>query len=166
MIAYFRAVARHLPVNLTLYGILCDQVYIYYMSFPKDRPLSKIIVYVLWLTETVQTVIHISDISDIFCYHFGNLSELDGVRLSWFTVPILSGFVGCVCQLFYAWRMYRFSKKTRWISITLSMIAFIQCAGAIACGIQAGRYDHYPELQTDLTVEVVTIIYSGTYFLG
>ncbi|KAK0444986.1 uncharacterized protein EV420DRAFT_1277169 [Desarmillaria tabescens] len=148
-------------LNLALYGVLCDQVYIYYISFPKDRLVTKSIVYVLWLVETVQTVINISDIFDIFCYDFGNLSELDDVHLTWFNVPILSGFVGCVCQLFYAWRMYKFSKKTRWISLTLSMIAFIQFAGAIGCGITAESHDHYSDLQTDLTIKVATMIWLG-----
>ncbi len=64
---------------------------IYYLSFPKDRLVSKCIVYVLWATETVQTLISISDIFDIFCYDFGNLAELDDVHLTWFTAPVLSG---------------------------------------------------------------------------
>ncbi|KAK0200461.1 hypothetical protein DFS33DRAFT_1387665 [Desarmillaria ectypa] len=154
-------------LDLILYGVLCNQVYIYYISFPKDRLASKIVVYVLWLTETVQTIISIADIFDTFCYDFGNLSELDDVRLSWFFVLILSGFVGCVSQLFYAWRMYNFSKKARWISITVSMtlfsskIAFIQFAAAITCGIEVRRYVHYLDLEMDLKVKVARIIWLG-----
>ncbi|KAK0200453.1 hypothetical protein DFS33DRAFT_1361690 [Desarmillaria ectypa] len=148
-------------LNLALYGVLCDQVYIYYISFPKDRLASKIIVYVLWLIESVQTVLNVYDMFDTFCYDFGNISELDGVHLSWFNVPILSGFVGCVCQLFYAWRMHKFTKKARWISITLSMVAFIQFSGAIVCGIQSRSYDHYSDLQMNLTVKVATMIWLG-----
>ncbi|KAK0460152.1 uncharacterized protein EV420DRAFT_1268348 [Desarmillaria tabescens] len=134
---------------------------IYYISFLKDHLVTKSIVYVLWLVETVQTVINISDMFDIFCYDFGNLSELDNVHLTWFNVPILSGFVGCVCQLFYAWQMYKFSKKMRWISLTLSMFAFIQFAGAIGCGITAQSHDRYSDLQTNLTIKVATMIWLG-----
>ncbi|KAK0444993.1 uncharacterized protein EV420DRAFT_1768101 [Desarmillaria tabescens] len=148
-------------LNCTLYGVLCNQVYIYYISFPKDRLVSKIVVYVLWLTETVQTIINIADTFKVFCYDFGNLSELDDVHLSWFSVPILSGFVGCVSQLFYAWRMYKFSKKARWMSVTLSMIAFIQFAAAIACGIEGRRYDHYSDLRMDPKDRMDTMIWLG-----
>ncbi|KAK0216504.1 hypothetical protein EDD85DRAFT_870002 [Armillaria nabsnona] len=146
-------------LNLTLYGVLCNQVYIYYLSFPKDRLVSKCIVYVLWATETVQTLISISDIFDIFCYDFGNLAKLDDVHLTWFTAPVLSGLVGCVCQLFYAWRMYKFNNKARWLSITLSMIAFTQCVAAIICGVQGRRYDHFSELQ--VKTKVSTMIWLG-----
>ncbi|KAK0444980.1 uncharacterized protein EV420DRAFT_1648500 [Desarmillaria tabescens] len=148
-------------LSLALYGVLCHQVYIYYISFPKDHLVSKIIVYVLWLIETVLIVTNVCNIFDIFCYNFGNLSKLDDIRLTWFIVPILSGFVGCVCQLFYAWRMYRFSKKARWISITLSMIAFSQFLGAMACSIEAGRYYHYSDLQADLNNKVAAMIWLG-----
>ncbi|KAK0444991.1 uncharacterized protein EV420DRAFT_1572857 [Desarmillaria tabescens] len=148
-------------LNFMLYGVLCNQVYIYYISFPKDRLMSKSIVRVLWLTETVQTIINITGIFDTFCYKFGNLSALNDIGLSWFGVPILSGFVGCVCQLFYAWRMYNFSKKAQWLSITLSMIACMQFSGAIISGVGARRYDHSLELQTDLKVKVATAIWLG-----
>ncbi|KAK0433684.1 hypothetical protein EV421DRAFT_2023332 [Armillaria borealis] len=108
-------------LGLILYGILCNQVYIYYISFPKDNLASKTVVYVLWLTETVQTVIDIYDTFDTFCYNFGNVSELNDVLLLRFMIPILCGFVGCIAQLFYTWRMYKFSKKARWLCIVLSV---------------------------------------------
>ncbi|KAK0186993.1 hypothetical protein F5146DRAFT_985078 [Armillaria mellea] len=142
-------------LGLILYGILCDQVYIYYISFPNDHLATKTVVYVLWLAETVQTVSNIIDTFDTFCYNFGNVSELDNVHLTWFTIPILSGFVGCIAQSFYAWRMYKFSKKVRWLSITLLVLAFAQFAVAICCGLQVRKYDRYSDLQKSSRVKVV-----------
>ncbi|PBK61043.1 hypothetical protein ARMSODRAFT_965470 [Armillaria solidipes] len=148
-------------LGLILYGILCNQVYIYYISFPKDNLASKTVVYVLWLTETVQTVSTMIDTFDTFCYNFGNVSELNDVRLSWFTIPILSGFVGCIAQLFYAWRMYKFSKKARWLCIILSVIAFTQFGAAIYCGIQTRNIGHYSNIQKNSKVRVMTMIWLG-----
>ncbi|PBK98531.1 hypothetical protein ARMGADRAFT_921158 [Armillaria gallica] len=166
-------------LGLILYGILCNQVCqwsypcprvldcplltsfkdIYYISFPKDNLGSKTVVYVLWVTETVETVCNMIDTFDMFCYNFGNVSELNDVHLSWITVPILSGFVGCLAQLFYAWRMYTFSKKARWLCIILSVIAFTQFMAAICCGIQIRNSDHYSNLQKFSKVRVTTIIW-------
>ncbi|PBK60819.1 hypothetical protein ARMSODRAFT_965742 [Armillaria solidipes] len=148
-------------LGLILYGILCDQVYIYYISFPNDNLASKTVIYVLWLTETVQTVIDIYDTFDMFCYDFGNLSGLDNVHLTWFTLPILTGFVGCIAQLFYAWRMYKFSKKARWLCIILSVIAFTQFTAAICCGIQIRNNGHYSNPQKNSKVRVTAIIWLG-----
>ncbi|KAK0218936.1 hypothetical protein IW262DRAFT_1066740 [Armillaria fumosa] len=146
-------------LGLILYGILCDQVYIYYISFPNDYLVTKTVVYVLWLAETIQTVSNIIDTFDTFCYNFGNVSELDNVHLTWFTIPILSGFVGCVAQLFYAWRMYKFSKKARWLCIMLSVIAFAQFAAAICCGHLVRKYDRYSDLQKNSEIKVAAVIW-------
>ncbi|PBK61030.1 hypothetical protein ARMSODRAFT_897309 [Armillaria solidipes] len=168
-------------LGLILYGILCDQVCewsyhyphvpncplltsfkdIYYISFPNDHLATKTVVYVLWLAETVQTVSNMIDTFDTFCYDFGNVSELDDIHLTWFTIPILCGFVGCVAQLFYAWRMYKFSKKARWLCITLSVIAFTQFAAAICCGLQARKYDRYSDLQKNSSIKVAAIWLGG-----
>ncbi|KAK0234862.1 hypothetical protein EDD85DRAFT_938993 [Armillaria nabsnona] len=142
-------------MSFILYGILCDQIW--------DNLTSKTVVYVLWLTETVETVINIYDTFDIFCYDFGDLSGLDDVHITWFTIPILSGFavVGCIAQLFYAWRMYKFSKKARWLCITISVIAFIQFAAAICCGIEVRNSGHYSNLPKNSKVKVTAIIWLG-----
>ncbi|PBK98466.1 hypothetical protein ARMGADRAFT_1130507 [Armillaria gallica] len=153
-------------LGLILYGILCNQVYIYYISFPKDNLGYKTVVYLLWVTETVETVCNMISIFDTFCYNFGNVSELNDVHFSWFTIPILSGFavVGCIAQLFYAWRMYTFSKKARWLCIILSMssskIAFTQFAAAIWSGIQTRNSAHYSNLQKN-SIRVTAIIWLG-----
>ncbi|PBK89250.1 hypothetical protein ARMGADRAFT_1033332 [Armillaria gallica] len=150
-------------LSLILYGILCDQVYIYYISFPKDNLASKTVVYLLWLTETVQTATNIYYTFDTFCYDFGNLSGLDDVHITWFTIIILSGFavVGCIAQLFYAWRMYKFSKKARWLCVILSGIAFTQFAAAICCGIEVRNSGHYSNLQKNSKVAVTVMIWLG-----
>ncbi|KAK0234876.1 hypothetical protein EDD85DRAFT_939004 [Armillaria nabsnona] len=150
-------------LSLILYGILCDQVYIYYISFPNDNLTSKTVVYLLWLTETVQTATNIYYTFDTFCYDFGDLSGLDDVSITWFTIPILCGFVvvGCIAQLFYAWRMYKFSKKARWLCIILSLIAFTQFVASIFDGIQVRNSGRYSNLRNNSTLKVTTIIWLG-----
>ncbi|KAK0218927.1 hypothetical protein IW262DRAFT_1065897 [Armillaria fumosa] len=148
-------------LSLVLYGILCDQVYIYYISFPKDNLASKMVVYLLLVTETVQTVTNIYYTFDTFCYNFGNLSGLDDVNIVWFAIPILSGFVGCIAQLFYAWRIYKFNKNARWLCIALSVIAFTQFSAAICCGIEIHNSRHYSNLQNNSKVKVTAIIWLG-----
>ncbi len=68
----------------------------------KDNLASKTVVYLLWLTETVQTASSIYYAFDTFCYNFGNLSGLDDVNITWFTIPILTGFGAYLCMYVYA----------------------------------------------------------------
>ncbi len=202
---------------LILYGILCNQVCewsypcphilgcplltsfkdIYYISFPKDNLASKMVIYLLWLTKTVQIVSNTIDTFDMFCTNFANISGLDDIRLTWFNNNILAGFgaylcryimlwvikimvVGCIAQLSYAWRMYKFSKKAQWLCITISVvrfsknvlypslkprssskIAFTQFTAAICCSIQVQNTGHYSKLQKNSKI-VVTAIVSRT----
>ncbi|KAK0187001.1 hypothetical protein F5146DRAFT_1063222 [Armillaria mellea] len=148
-------------LSLVLYGLLFNQVYVYYISFPNDNLAPKTIVYILWLTVTVQTFSNIIDTFKTFCYEFGNIYELDDVHLTWFTIPILSGFVGCIAQSFYAWRMYKFSKKAQWLCISLAMIAFTQFSAAICCGIEVRKSNHYSNLPKNSKVKVAAIIWLG-----
>ncbi|KAK0234873.1 hypothetical protein EDD85DRAFT_96107 [Armillaria nabsnona] len=156
-------IARFL--GLFLYGILCHQVYIYYMSFPDDNLTSKTVVYLLWLTETVQIVSNTIDTFDMFCTNFGNVSGLDDVHLIWFNINILAGFVGCIAQLFYIWRMYKFSKRARWLCIILSVIAFTQFGAAICCGIEVRNSGHYSNVQYNSKIKVAATIWLGGSFL-
>ncbi|KAK0433710.1 hypothetical protein EV421DRAFT_1741394 [Armillaria borealis] len=150
----FHVVDRLLPESHLIWHPVRSNIY--YISFPKDNLTSKTVVYLLWLTETVQSVTNIYYTFDTFCYDFGNLSGLDDVDITWFTMPVLSGFVGCVAQLFYAWRMYKFSKKARWLCITLSVFS-----AAICCGIEVRNSVHYSNLQKNSKVKVTAIIWLG-----
>ncbi|KAK0234884.1 hypothetical protein EDD85DRAFT_96506 [Armillaria nabsnona] len=57
--------------------------------------------------------------------------------------------------------MYKFSKKARWLCITLSVIAFAQFAAAICCGIQVQNSGHYSNLEKNSKVRVTAIIWLG-----
>lgn len=64
---------------------------IYYISFPKDRAASRIVVYSLLVIETVQVVLNTWDVFDIFAAGFGDFDNLDHIHMSWFAVPIMTG---------------------------------------------------------------------------
>ncbi|KAK0502484.1 hypothetical protein EDD18DRAFT_1347098 [Armillaria luteobubalina] len=88
-----------------------------------------------------------------FCYEFGDLVGLDEVDTAWFTIPVMSGFVGCIAQLFYAWRMYKFSKKARWLCIILSMVRVFEYS-AICCGIQVRNSGRYSRFRNNSSIKI------------
>ncbi|EEB91836.1 hypothetical protein MPER_09740, partial [Moniliophthora perniciosa FA553] len=48
------------------YGILCLQLYLYYQAFPFDPKFLKVIVYLMFTLETLQTILITHDGFDIF----------------------------------------------------------------------------------------------------
>ncbi|KAI0258748.1 hypothetical protein BC834DRAFT_974856 [Gloeopeniophorella convolvens] len=60
--------------NWTLYGALVVQLYVYSYNFPDDRRFIKVLVYSVFILETVQTALTGADAYYWFISGFGNLS--------------------------------------------------------------------------------------------
>ncbi|PBK85480.1 hypothetical protein ARMGADRAFT_941693, partial [Armillaria gallica] len=84
---------------------------LYYLAFPKDRKLTKYLVYGIYIVEIVQTMFVTHNVFAEFVYGFGDLIALTDMDFNWFTVPIMSGIVACVGQVFYGYRIFVLSKS-------------------------------------------------------
>jgi hypothetical protein len=137
--------------NWGLFGALSVQVYIYYMSFPKDRTSIKTLVFGLYLLETVQTILVTHDLFHAYAIGFGNLSQLESAQLEWLSVPILSGIVSCTVQMFFAYRIFLLS-GSKVVGGIIAAIALTQGASAITQGVQAAIINDFAKLQTEAFV--------------
>ncbi|KAF8908728.1 hypothetical protein CPB85DRAFT_1309253 [Mucidula mucida] len=68
--------------NCVLFGIMVDQIYWYYMSFPKDSPTLKAFVAVLTLLQTAQTGMMWYDALAGYALDFGSPAALDDVHVA------------------------------------------------------------------------------------
>ncbi|KAF8240512.1 hypothetical protein L208DRAFT_1384270 [Tricholoma matsutake] len=114
-------------LNWALYGALCAQVYLYYLAFPEDRPLNKVLVYSVFMMETVQTMLLLQ--IGIFVYDFPSIHILptiwpDDVTL-WTAIPLLGGIVEFVVQTFYAYRLHILA-HSQTITILVVLLALVQ----------------------------------------
>ncbi|KAF9460669.1 hypothetical protein BDZ94DRAFT_1311320 [Collybia nuda] len=154
-------------LNWGLYGALSVQIYIYYLAFPKDRLAHKILVYGVFILETLQAVLIAHDVFASFVDGFSDFKVLTDMHLSWFAIPVLSGIVAFCAQLFYAFRITILS-KSKVIGSIISLLAFIQLAGALISGIEGSgaggllnltsRLDHIGHGLFDITSGVCDIV--------
>lgn len=63
----------------------------YYVAFPSDRLAFKLLVYGVFIIETLQVLLLMVDAFDIFVKHLGDLGSLDLIRLYSFSGPVLTG---------------------------------------------------------------------------
>lgn len=129
-------------MNWALYGALCVQIYIYHVSFPKDPILSKFLIYLLLALETLQTVLFTVDLFDIFATNFGQVDVLHNVHSLWFSVPIMTGLIGGIVQLFYCYRISVLS-KSRVLAASIGAISFAQFVAAVIEGHLQYTYGLY-----------------------
>ncbi|KAI0252249.1 hypothetical protein BJV78DRAFT_1203887 [Lactifluus subvellereus] len=125
--------------NWCLYGALVVQVYVYSYNFPGDRRLVKLLVYGIFLTETLQTALSGADVYYWFVSGFGNMNHLAAPYASAFDVPILGSVVSLTVQVFFAYRIWVLGmKKSWWLSLLICLCSVVDATAAFA----GGTYTH------------------------
>ncbi|KAF8799753.1 hypothetical protein BYT27DRAFT_7200985 [Phlegmacium glaucopus] len=102
-----------LAINWGLLGMLCLQVYTYYIAFPQDHLLPKLQVYGVLFCECVQSAVVAYDVVTALVKSLGDPNELDLLRTLWFTIPVAGGITGGVGQLFFAYRIWMISSELK-----------------------------------------------------
>ncbi|KAF4609698.1 hypothetical protein D9613_012062 [Agrocybe pediades] len=114
-----------------LFGVLCTQVYIYYLSFPRDPWRHKAFVYTIFAFEIIQTVIVTISAWNVFGSGYGNFQVYNRIALAWFSVPAISGIVAFLAEVFYAHRI-RVLSESYWVAGSIVVLALLQLAGSFA----------------------------------
>ena len=65
---------------------------LYYLSFPRDRPITKGLVLTVWLFEFAQTLIATRDAFKALGSGWGEPAALTNPWLTWFSIQVMSGF--------------------------------------------------------------------------
>ncbi|KAF8733226.1 hypothetical protein AX14_004043 [Amanita brunnescens Koide BX004] len=108
-------------ISLFLHGALTVQLYTYYISFPRDPWLLKTIVYLIYVTETVYTI--------LLTYDFGNTMIGDDTTWTFFLIvaPVGGGILAFLTQAAYAYRLRLLSqlKYVSWCILVLIMAGVV-----------------------------------------
>ncbi|KIP09896.1 hypothetical protein PHLGIDRAFT_18448 [Phlebiopsis gigantea 11061_1 CR5-6] len=141
-------------LDFTLYGVLLIQIYIFHISFPEDPKTSKIIVYAVFFLETVHTILVGHDAYLYLASGFGNVDGLKNVQLQWLGVPIITGMVSVVVQLYFAYRISVFS-DSKLLPIGIASVSVLQAASALVEGVREFQVGSFAELAAQTSVPCV-----------
>ncbi|KAG7448955.1 uncharacterized protein BT62DRAFT_1002505 [Guyanagaster necrorhizus] len=139
-----------------LFGTLSVQLYLYYLAFPNDRQFTKYLVYGIYIVEFVQTMFVTHDTFATFGYGFGDMQALTDMHFNWLTVPIMSGVVACVGQVFYAYRIYILSKSPI-VPILVTCVSLTSSVAAMITGAYSFQAGNVTELNNRRTTIAVGI---------
>ncbi|KAF8309125.1 hypothetical protein DL93DRAFT_2046483, partial [Clavulina sp. PMI_390] len=130
--------------NWTLFGILCLQVYIYTLRFSKDLTYIKTLVYTVFALDLffMAAITHAG--WAVLVANWGDVNILHLLPWTWAMVPVNSGVVSCIVQLFFAYRIWKLSKSWKMPTL-IALITITQCVFAIITGTIAAhvRTFHY-----------------------
>ncbi|KAK0226593.1 hypothetical protein IW262DRAFT_777891 [Armillaria fumosa] len=139
-----------------LFGTLSVQLYLYYLAFPKDRQFTKCLVYGIYIVEFVQTILVTHDAFAAFGYGFGDIDALTAIYFSWLTIPIMSGVVACVGQIFYAYRILILS-KSQTVPILVTCVSLTSTVAAMITGARSFEAGNVLKLNNQRTSIAVGI---------
>ncbi|EIW76921.1 hypothetical protein CONPUDRAFT_168646 [Coniophora puteana RWD-64-598 SS2] len=132
-------------VNWALLGVLTVQIFLYHVHYPDDSLRIKCLVYTLYIWEIIQTLLMTSDAFYWFVKNLGNPASLVEYQLSWFNVPIMTGAISMVVQLFFGWRVWTLGKIPL-LCGAIVLGALVQGWAGIASGIQLRELKNFSEL--------------------
>lgn len=134
-------------VNSGLLGVLSVQVFLYSLSFPDDRAFMKILVYVIYLFEFIQSALIIETGFRNFVSGFGDVEVFDRIETMWVSLPILTAIVTLLVQTFYAHRIRKLA-ESKIIAGAIVALSFVQLGGGLATGIYSEQEKYYSFLST------------------
>jgi len=130
--------------NWGLYGVLVVQTYVYSYNFPDDRISLKLLVYGVFLIETIQTAMSGADLYYRFASGFGNMNRLANPYISAFEVPLIGAVVSLVVQYFFSYRVWVLSnKKSWWICMIICVFSTFDAVAAFSWGVYAHIIDKF-----------------------
>jgi len=148
--------------NVLLYGITITQLYLYQNCKQRDRWFVQALVYFLFLGDTTHTISTVLYVYLFLVKHFGDYAHLATADWVFATDPALTGIIGGLVQVFFAWRVKVLTGNKSLISLIL-FFATTNFLMGIATAIAVG---FVPEFVKFRQFEVAVILWLGSACLG
>ncbi|PBK74813.1 hypothetical protein ARMSODRAFT_1013799 [Armillaria solidipes] len=137
--------------NVLLYGIMIAQVYLYYVTYKKDKTWMKAYVAVLFFADSLNTVFDFVYMYRSLIVHFGKLitkwftntanRSIGDVaflgKADWVfaTDPALTGIIAAMVQVFFAWRV-KVLTNNHWFVSIIMLASLAGGSGGIATAVE------------------------------
>jgi hypothetical protein len=133
----------------------------------------QFLVFGLFVVETIQTVLITHDLFATYAFGWGDTAQLGARHLEPFAVPITNGIVGFIVQIFYAHRLFSFSRSRALVCVIVTM-AITQATSAITEGIKeflSSNVSNWPSVSRTIwlagsAVCDITIAICMSYYLS
>ncbi|KAF7307856.1 WD-REPEATS-REGION domain-containing protein [Mycena kentingensis (nom. inval.)] len=162
-----------LTMNILLYGIMITQMYLYITTYKRDSRFIKSYVAILMLADTLNTGFITAYLYESLIVHFGkhtlapvpasvleigtfippgfidDLAYLAKANWVFATDPAMTGIIGSMVQLFYAWRIQMLTGNT-FIVVLVVICALTNAFGGLASAAAIAfvpQFAHFQEFQ-------------------
>ncbi|TFY67257.1 hypothetical protein EVG20_g3998 [Dentipellis fragilis] len=133
-------------LNIILYGISIAQTWIYLTTYKKDRLWMKLVILLLFVADTMNSVFDIEYTYNSLVNHYNDPAAIQKANWVFATDPAMTSIIGTIVQLFFAWRVKVLTNNN--IAVAGIVVgSIISCLGGIATSIAIGIVPVWTEFQ-------------------
>ncbi|KAF5345953.1 hypothetical protein D9756_010918 [Leucocoprinus leucothites] len=131
-------------LNWFLYGILVVQYLVYLNHAGQDKVWLRTVVHFMFLLDTAQTCLVMTDIFSWYVYNFGNYETLFRFSVSPIDGPLLDSIIMLTVQLVYCWRLWVLG-GWKVLPAVATTLAFVSCVSGTFVGLIDQIEGHEPD---------------------
>ncbi|KAF7325826.1 hypothetical protein MKEN_00433300 [Mycena kentingensis (nom. inval.)] len=146
-----------LGLNLLLYGATFVQVYIYFLTYRRDKAWTKIFVVFVLFLDTLNTAFDFAYLYKCLIIHYGDVKMLGSADWLFATDPAMTGIIAASVQLFYAWRI-KVLTGNMWLTGTVAILALIGLASAIGTTVEVHLMPHFVDFIKFKSVVIIWLL--------
>ncbi|KAI3611937.1 hypothetical protein WG66_016155 [Moniliophthora roreri] len=107
---------------------------VYWTAFPTDILRAKVLVYGLYILETVQTAFLTYDAFQNFVFGFMDPVSVDRIHSLWLNAYVFDGLAALLVQIYFSHRIHVLLSRTKLIPGIIVSLSIIQFIGSIGVG--------------------------------
>ncbi|KAJ3743233.1 hypothetical protein DFH05DRAFT_1300540 [Lentinula detonsa] len=145
-------------LNMILYGVLLNQMFFYYKTYPLDSLWVRIFVAYLLMLETANTAIDMAMMYQPLIAEYGTEEAVMYFPTLFLLEPILIVLISTPIQTFFAWRIRKIT-QTYWISGIVVALALASSVGGFVTGVKIAKLKLFadkPELHWSALLWFIT----------
>ncbi|KII90547.1 hypothetical protein PLICRDRAFT_537061 [Plicaturopsis crispa FD-325 SS-3] len=148
-------------LNVLLYGVMITQTFLYYTTYKQDRMWLKLFVGLLFLADTINSTFDAVYIYQSLVVHFADVPYLAKADWVFGTDPAMTGLIGTLVQLFFAWRVKVLNRKRIDIVVLIVVLAMAGALCSVGTSIAISRIPNFTDFQKFKVVVIVWLVCSA-----
>ncbi|OBZ71785.1 hypothetical protein A0H81_08279 [Grifola frondosa] len=127
-------------VAAMLYGVSCAQVWYFYIRYPNDSGLVKILVGLVWIFDTAHQALISHTVYTYLIVNYGNGNTLDRIVWSIIVEVLFNGLTALLVQSFFMLRIFKLSDKNIWLIAPVFFLVLGEFASVIGTSDAVALY--------------------------
>ncbi|KAI0713215.1 hypothetical protein C8Q76DRAFT_730655 [Earliella scabrosa] len=144
-----------------LYGVSCSQVYYYYSRYPKDPAGLKLLVFAVWLSDSVHQALIIQSLYSYVVTNFANPGALMFLNTAIIAEVIFNGITQLLVQSFFAHRIWKLSEGKIYLVVPVLAMVLAEFVASIIYAVKGFSIPTFVELQQIKVLSVCMNVFAA-----